>query len=204
MKTRRLSRMALLTSVALIIFSVEAQLPPVIPVPGVKLGLANIITIYAIFCFGASDALIILLCRIFLGSIFGGQLMTLLYSLGGGILCFLTVFLLYRLLTLKEVWISSAAGAISHNMGQLIVAAAVMKTTAIFWYLPVLLISGILSGTFTGLCAQFLIGRMDKLRLSRWKGGEIKQAYVLKNPRERELSRKDNYKIAEGRKGRER
>lgn len=202
MNTKRLLRMALLTSVALIIFSVEAQLPPVIPVPGVKLGLANIITIYAIFYFGASDALVILLCRIFLGSIFGGQLMTLLYSLGGGMLCFITVFLLHRLLTMKEVWISSAAGAISHNLGQLLVAAALMKTAAVFWYLPVLLISGILSGTFTGLCAQFLLGRMDRLGLTFRKGGEAGTEYILKNPRERGLLKKDNYKTFVGRKGR--
>lgn len=182
--------MALLTSMALIIFSVEAQLPPVIPVPGVKLGLANIITIYAIFCFGASDALVILLCRIFLGSIFGGQMITLLYSLGGGMLCFVTVFLLYRLLTLKEVWIASAAGAISHNLGQLIVAVAVMKTTAIFWYLPILLISGILSGIFTGLCSQFLIGRMDRMGMSLRKGGEARDSSVPKRSREKELLKK--------------
>ncbi len=81
--TKRLTRMSLLTALALIIFTIEAQIPAPVPIPGVKLGLANIITVYAMFCLGPRDTLLMLLCRIFLGSVFSGQMMTLFYSLSG-------------------------------------------------------------------------------------------------------------------------
>ena len=79
MKTKRLTRVAMLTAIALTIFMVEAQIPAPVPVPGVKLGLANIVTVYAMFLLGPTDTFCILLCRIFLGSPFSGQLMTLFY-----------------------------------------------------------------------------------------------------------------------------
>ena len=74
---RRLTLLALLTAIALTIFMAEAQLPPILPIPGVKLGLANIVTVYAMFALGPGDAMMILLCRVFLGSVFSGQMMTL-------------------------------------------------------------------------------------------------------------------------------
>ena len=84
-QARRLTRAALLTAIALTIFLAEAQLPPPVPIPGIKLGLANIVTVYAMFVLGPRDTLLILLSRIFLGAVFSGQMMTLLYSLGGGL-----------------------------------------------------------------------------------------------------------------------
>ena len=82
----RIARLALLTAIALTIFMAEAQLP-VIPVPGVKLGLANIVTVYAMFSLGPGDALLVLSARVFLGAVFSGQPMTLIYSAAGGFLC---------------------------------------------------------------------------------------------------------------------
>ena len=84
MKTKRLCHMALLTALALIIFMVEAQLPQLAPVPGMKLGLSNIITVYAMAVLGPGDTLMILLSRIFLGSVFSGQMTTIFYSFAGG------------------------------------------------------------------------------------------------------------------------
>ena len=83
---RRLTRLALLTAIALTIFLAEAQLPPLTWVPGIKLGLANIVTVYAMFVLGPADALLILCARVFLGAVFSGQMMTLLYSAAGGLL----------------------------------------------------------------------------------------------------------------------
>ena len=77
---RRLTRLALLTAIALTIFLVEAQLPALTAVPGIKLGLANIVTVYAVFTMGPGDALLILCARVFLGAVFSGQMMTLIYS----------------------------------------------------------------------------------------------------------------------------
>ena len=161
---RRITLLALLTAIALTIFMAEAQIPVPFPIPGVKLGLANIVTVYAVFLLGAGDALLILVARVFLGAVFSGQMMTLLYSMGGGLLAWLSMVLLKRLLTRQQVWLCSPVAAVFHNVGQLTVAAGVMKTWAVMAYLPWLLLAGILSGLFTGLAAQFLIGHLDKLK----------------------------------------
>jgi heptaprenyl diphosphate synthase len=157
MDTKRLARLALLTAVALILFTVEAQLPPLVPVPGVKLGLANIVTVYAMFRYGPRDALMILLARVFLGSVFAGAMMTFLFSLAGGLLCWLAMIPLRRILTEKQIWVCGVIGAVVHNIGQMIVCVAVYKTTAVLVYLPVLMLSGIVTGLFTGFAAQFLL-----------------------------------------------
>ena len=162
-KTKRLTRNALLTAAALIIFVVEAQIPIPVPIPGVKLGLANVITVYAVFLCGPFDTLAILLCRIILGSIFCGQITTFLYSFCGGMLCYLVMLLMRRIVNEKQIWVCSVIGAAAHNIGQITVAMAVLKTSAILSYLPVLLISGIITGAFTGLCAQFVVHRMIKI-----------------------------------------
>ncbi|PYG86684.1 heptaprenyl diphosphate synthase [Ruminiclostridium sufflavum DSM 19573] len=181
MRTKRLTKMSLLTAIALTIFIFEAQIPVIIPVPGVKMGLANIINIYAVFVLGPADALCILLCRIFLGSAFSGQIMVLLYSLGGGLLCYLAMLLMRRFLTLKEIWVAGIVGAIVHNTGQILVAAVVMKTVSIFYYLPVLLISGIFAGLLTGLSAQFLINHMSLIGKIDSNGGDKRKIFKLKD-----------------------
>lgn len=163
--TRRLTRLALLTAIALTIFMVEAQIPVPIPIPGVKLGLANIVTVYAVFVLGPWDALSILVVRVFLGAVFSGQMMTLIYSAAGGLLSWCVLLLLRRLLTRDQIWLCSPVAGVFHNLGQLLAAAGVMKTWAVLAYLPYLVLAGILAGLFTGLCAQFLIARLDRLRL---------------------------------------
>lgn len=164
MKTRRLTQTALLTAIALTIFMVEAQLPALAPVPGIKLGLANIVTVYAIFLLGPADTLAILLCRVFLGSLFAGQLMSMLYSLGGGLSCYIVMLFLRKLLTKRQVWVCGILGAIAHNIGQICVAIGMTRTPALLYYLPILMTSGILTGCFTGLGAQFLINRMEYIK----------------------------------------
>ena len=110
---RRVTRLALLTAIALTIFMVEAQIPVAVPIPGVKLGLANIVTVYTVFALGAGDALLVLVSRVFLGAVFSGQMMTLLYSLGGGLLCWLAMVELKRLLTVNPSRPSSPATTVT-------------------------------------------------------------------------------------------
>jgi heptaprenyl diphosphate synthase len=160
---RRLTRGALLTAIALTIFMVEAQIPAPIPIPGVKLGLSNIITVYAMYLLGPADTLMILLSRIFLGAVFSGQMMTLLYSLGGGLCCFCAMLVLRRIISKDHLWITSACCGLFHNLGQLTVAAGVMKTWAVMAYLPYLVLAGVCAGVFTGLCTQFLVRRLDRI-----------------------------------------
>lgn len=166
MKAKKLTRMALLTAIALILFLVEAQLPPLAPIPGIKLGLANVITVYAMFVLSPGDTLLILLCRVFLGSVFSGQMMNLFYSLGGGLLCWLAMLVLRRVVSRRQVWVCSVIGAMCHNIGQILVAIWMTRTPSLIVYLPVLLVSGILTGLFTGLVAQFVLQRLERAQRS--------------------------------------
>lgn len=162
MKAKKLTRMALLTAIALILFLVEAQLPPLAPILGIKLGLANVITVYAMFVLSPGDTLLILLCRVFLGSVFSGQMMNLFYSLGGGLLCWLAMLVLRRVVSRRQIWVCSVIGAMCHNIGQILVAIWMTRTPSLIVYLPVLLVSGILTGLFTGLVAQFVLQRLER------------------------------------------
>ena len=159
--TGRIARLALLTAIALTIFMAEAQLP-VIPVPGVKLGLANIVTVYVVFSLGPGDALLVLSGRVFLGAVFSGQPMTLLYSSAGGFLSWCALCLLRKLLTREQIWLASPVAAVFHNFGQLLAAAVVLRSWAVMAYLPYLIIAAVIAGLFTGVAAQALIKRLEK------------------------------------------
>ncbi|WP_040293955.1 Gx transporter family protein [Acetonema longum] len=159
MNARKLIEIALLTAIALVIFLVELRLPTLIPVPGIKLGLANIITVYAIYKYQAREVVLLVLVRIFLGAIFSGNLMVLLYSLAGGILCLAGMLALRKMIPEKCIWVSSVLGAVLHNIGQISVAVLVTGTITVIAYLPFLIVSGCIAGGCTGLCAQYVIKR---------------------------------------------
>ena len=162
MKTKKLVYMALLCAVSLTIFVAEAQIPAPVPIPGVKLGLANIVTVYAMFTLGPGPALMILLVRIALGCMFTGQAAAFLYSLAGGLFCWCVMLALRRVLTVRQIWVCSVFGAVFHNLGQICAAVLITKTPQIAIYLPVLAVSGIITGLLTGLCAQMLANRLPR------------------------------------------
>ncbi len=161
MDTKRMTRLALLTSVALIIFIIELHIPNLAPVPGIKLGLANIITVYAMYKYSFGDTALVVFTRILLGTIFSGNISAIFYSIGGSVLCMCGMFLLRRVTDEKYLWISSVIGAVLHNTGQIMVAVVMLKTTAVFSFFPFLLISGCIAGAFTGICAQILCSRIN-------------------------------------------
>ncbi len=163
MRTRKLTALALFTALALAIYSVENLLPPVVPLPGIKLGLANIITLLALHLYGARDAALILLARILLSTLLFGQAMSLLYSLSGGLLCFVSMTLASRLLHRHFPELTSILGGISHNIGQILAALLITAVPGVLVYLPYLLISGIVTGFFTGLCARFALRHLRRL-----------------------------------------
>ena len=165
MKTKKLAVLALLSAIALTIFVIEAQIPPIVPIPGVKLGLANIVTVFAVFAFRGRDGAAVLAVRIFLGAIFAGNFSTIFYSAAGGALAILTTIALKRVLTHKQLWVAGALGAIAHSIGQMAMAVAITATPGLLIYLPIMLICSIITGVFTGLCTQILINRGEKL----WK-----------------------------------
>lgn len=161
MLTRKITTAALLTAIALIIFIVEAQLPPILPIPGIKLGLANIVTLFALFVVGPAMAFMVLVARIILGGLLTGQLVSIIYSLAGGLLSFTVCACIYRFFPRNQVFVISIISAVLHNVGQ-IAAAALMTSAAIFAYLPILTVSGIITGLFTGLCAQYVLMRRER------------------------------------------
>lgn len=165
MNVKRITQLALLSIIALIIFIIELRIPNLVPIPGVKLGLANIVTVYAMYHYTAKETMMIVLARILLGSIFGGNISAIFYSLGGALLCLAGMLLLRRVIDEKHIWICSILGAVLHNIGQIGVAVLMMKTTAVFFYLPFLLVSGCIAGAFTGACAQILIKKVKLNRL---------------------------------------
>lgn len=156
MRTRKIAVTALLTAIALTIFVLEAQIPLPAPIPGLKLGLSSIVTLFALFALGWREALAVVCLRILLGNIFTGQAMSLFYSLGGGLLSFLAMALLAKILRPNQIWVCGVVGGMTHNIGQLAVAAALLKNPALLYYLPILLLCGMLTGLFTGFCAQLL------------------------------------------------
>lgn len=158
---RRLTELSLLTSAALIIFIIELQIPSPFVIPGIKLGLSNIITVYAVYRYRAFEAFSVLIVRILLGSIFSGNLTALIYSLSGGLLCFLGMLVFKRFIDERHLWISSVFGAVLHNTGQIAAALLLLQTPQILMYYPFLLLAGCLSGAFTGLCAQIIVNRID-------------------------------------------
>jgi heptaprenyl diphosphate synthase len=166
LKLKELNKIALLTAVALIIFVVEAQLPVPVPVPGVKLGLSNVVTLYAIYTIGRKKAIIVLILRILLGSLITGQVAAMAFSLAGGLVCYAVMCLVYRFVSERQLWVVSVFGAIGHNFGQIVVAAFVVGTASVIFYLPILIASGIITGLFTGLCAQYLYKHLKKLNMT--------------------------------------
>ena len=159
MTIRRTTRIALLTALSLILFVLEGFLPLPLPVPGAKLGLAAIVTLIALHLLPARDAALMLMLRILLASFFGGGVAPMLYSLAGGAASFAAMVLLKKYTQLSIVGIS-AAGGFLHNMAQLLVAAAVMQTTALFSYAPVLGFVGILTGIGIGMSAQIILQKI--------------------------------------------
>ena len=165
LNVKKITQLAMLTAIALTIFMIEAQIPALVPIPGVKLGLANIVTVFAVFALGPREASMILFVRIFLGAVFAGNFSTILYSGAGGLLAILVTIGLRKLLTHQQLWVAGAIGAIFHSIGQMAVAVAVTGTPGILVYLPMMILCSIITGVFTGLCAQLLLNRGKNL----WK-----------------------------------
>ena len=162
MRIKRLMQLALLTGLALVLFVIELYIPNPFPIPGIKLGLANIITVFAVYRYRAGEVCMIVAVRLVLAALLGGNMTALLYSLAGSILCLIGMLFLKRVLDDKHIWVASVLGAVLHNVGQ-IAAAMVLLGAGAAVYLPFLLVSGCLAGAFTGLCAQLVIARLQKI-----------------------------------------
>jgi heptaprenyl diphosphate synthase len=160
---RKTAYLGVFLAVALICSYIETLIPFQFGIPGIKLGLANLVVVLMLYCVGAKESLLISVLRIVLVGILFGNLISILYSLSGGMLSFLVMYLLKRAGRLGCVSVS-VAGGISHNIGQILVAALIVSNFNILFYIPVLLIAGLVTGLLIGILAQELIVRLAVVR----------------------------------------
>lgn len=162
MDVKRLTRCAVLTALALALSVAEGLVPLTIlfPLPGLRLGLANLVTVYVLVTMGGGEALLILLARCFLGALLGGNLSSLAFSLTGGLLAFALEWLLLKWKPLSLFGVCMA-GAAAHNTGQIMAAMTLMRTAAPLVYLPPLLLASVLTGAFTGWVTALLVKRLS-------------------------------------------
>ncbi|HCA05091.1 MAG TPA: heptaprenyl diphosphate synthase [Ruminococcaceae bacterium] len=164
MKPAKIAELGVLCAVSLIMFIIELQIPYPFPIPGIKLGLANIITVYAVYHYKAFEVAALTAVRLLLGSIFSGNFAALVYSFSGSALCLLGMLVLKRIIDEKHLWLSSVFGAVLHNTGQIIAAVLMLQTPQVIVYYPFLLVSGCFAGAFTGLAAQLVSSGLSKIQ----------------------------------------
>ena len=163
----KVAYMGVFLALALICSYVESLIPISFGIPGVKLGLTNIVVVLMLYCIGAKEALAVSVCRIMLAGFLFGNLFSILYSLAGGLLSFLIMWAVKRTGKLGILPVS-VCGGIFHNIGQLAVAALVVENYNVFYYLPVLLLAGAATGLAIGVVAQELIIRIgDRMNFNR-------------------------------------
>ncbi len=169
MKTRKAALYGMLTALALLMSYVEAQVPAFFAVPGMKLGLVNIVVLAALYLLGPQAALVISLLRVFLAAAMFGNGMSLYFSAAGALLSGLVMILLK--LKFHRVTVS-IAGGIAHNIGQILVAMIVMETGMVAWYLVALWFSGLASGALIGILGNELVKRLEGPVTRFMKGDE--------------------------------
>lgn len=156
---KKTAYMGIFLALALICSYIETLIPFHIGIPGVKLGLTNIVIVWALYLLGTKEALAISVMRIVLSGMMFGNVFSIAYSLAGGLLSFIVMVLLKKTGRFKCISVS-IAGGIFHNIGQLLVAAAIVQNLSVFYYIPVLFISGTITGLVIGVISQELILRV--------------------------------------------
>ena len=152
------------TALALLFSYIESLIPFHIGIPGVKLGLANLIIVIALYKMNARQAFLLSVTRIVLTGFLFGNLFSILYSLAGGMLSLIVMILLKKQNGFSVMGVS-VAGGVFHNVGQLVIAMLVTESLNLFYYVPVLMISGLITGIFIGIIANEMLKRLRRLRL---------------------------------------
>jgi len=159
-KTKKLVTLSLLLAIALVLSYLEHLLPPLfVAVPGIKMGLANIAVIYALFAFGEKEAAAVSFLRVFLASLLFGGVTVFLYSIAGAVVSLAVMILIKRMKFFGTVGVS-ILGGVSHNAAQIGVAAVVFRTGAMFSYLPILAVAGTVAGILVGTAGALLVAKV--------------------------------------------
>jgi len=162
--TKKLAVLGLSTAVALILAYVESMLPPLFQaIPGIKIGLPNIIIVFVLYRFGVKEAAVVSLVRMLAVSFMFGNMMALVYSLAGAFLSMLIMVVLKKLNFLSVVGVS-VAGGVFHNVGQILTAMLLLGTAELGYYLIVLAITGTISGVFIGMLGVILLRYFKKIK----------------------------------------
>lgn len=164
-RIKRITLLALFTSVALLLSYVEMLIGPLFTgVPGIKMGLPNIAIMLVLYRIGTKEAIAVSFIRIVISSILFGNITMFWYSVAGAALSLAVMILLKRIDSFSSLGVS-VAGALAHNIGQILVAMLLMQTTQIGYYMIVLSVTGIVSGIFVGLLGGFVIKRISKFEI---------------------------------------
>ena len=159
---KKTAYMGMLTALAFVFSYIESLLPINLGVPGIKLGLANLVMIVSLYTIGIKAACTLSLVRIVLTGFTFGNPVSMIYSLAGGILSLVIMILAKRSKTFSVTGVS-VLGGVFHNFGQIMVAAVVVEMASLFYYLPVLILSGTIAGVAIGMLASILIQRLIKM-----------------------------------------
>ena len=160
-KSKKITFLAILVTLALMLSFIESQIPPIVPIPGIKIGLTNVIVLFVLYKFGIKEACLVSIVRVGLVSLLFGNFQSMLFSLSGAALALVGMSLLKRVPKFSLIGVS-VVGAVCHNVGQIIMACIIMETNIIVYYLPFLLISGTVTGVVIGVVGGLLISRFDK------------------------------------------
>ena len=165
MKTKKKVFLGLMVGYSLILYILETYIPNpfIVFFPGAKLGLTNIITLVSLLIFGFKETFIIVTVRVILSSIFAGPMSYLLFSIGGAYLSLIVMFLVNKIKGFSVIGVS-IAGAIAHNIGQLLVASILVENFLMITYLPFMLATSLVTGLFVGIVSQFCYSKMDRIK----------------------------------------
>ena len=161
METRKIARMGLLTALALILSYVESLIPAFVAVPGVKMGLANIVVVFALYTLGPGEAAIVSIIRVLLSSLLFGSILSLSYSAAGAVISLRSMIIMMKT-KIFGVTSVSVTGGVFHNLGQILVACLVLETDVLLYYLPVLILSGTMTGAVIGIASSIVMKRLQK------------------------------------------
>ena len=159
MKTKKLVTLAVTISVAMILSFVESRIPAFVAIPGVKVGLANIAVIFALYKMGWREAIAVSVIRVLLVALLFGSVVSLAYSIAGAAISLSLMILLRKIGIFTEVAVS-VVGGITHNIGQILIAFLLLETKVVFYYLPFRMVSGVIAGIAVGVAAALLIKRI--------------------------------------------
>ena len=159
MNTKKLTTLALSVALAMLLSFIESQIPPFVAVPGIKVGISNIVTVFLLYTYSWREAGCVSLVRVSLSTILFGSSVSFIYALSGAILSFVIMILLKKLPLFSEMGVS-VAGGVFHNAGQIICACIIMENAKISAYLPLLIISGTVAGAVVGIISGLLVKKL--------------------------------------------